>query len=72
MSALAAAAIAARAGADPILQMTCRDRNRIALAADALGAAALGVGADPAPRRRSAAGGRAGRGREAISTRAGW
>lgn len=55
MSALAAAVIAARAGADPILQMTCRDRNRIALAADALGAAALGVGAilplggDPLP-----------------------
>jgi methylenetetrahydrofolate reductase (NADH) len=55
MSALAAAAIAVAAGADPILQMTCRDRNRIALAADALGAAALGVGAilplggDPIP-----------------------
>jgi methylenetetrahydrofolate reductase (NADH) len=55
MSALAAAAIAARVGAEPILQMTCRDRNRIALAADALGAAAVGVGAilplggDPLP-----------------------
>jgi len=55
MSALAAAAIAAAAGAEPILQMTCRDRNRIALAADALGAAAVGVGAvlplggDPLP-----------------------
>jgi methylenetetrahydrofolate reductase (NADPH) len=55
MSALAAAVIAVRAGADPILQMTVRDRNRIALAADALGAAALGVGAvlplggDPIP-----------------------
>jgi methylenetetrahydrofolate reductase (NADPH) len=55
MSALAAAVIAVRAGADPILQMTARDRNRIALAADALGAAALGVrailplGGDPIP-----------------------
>jgi methylenetetrahydrofolate reductase (NADPH) len=55
MSALAAAAIAVRAGAEPILQVTCRDRNRIALAADALGAAAVGVGAvlplggDPLP-----------------------
>jgi 5,10-methylenetetrahydrofolate reductase len=55
MSALAAAAIAVQAGAEPILQMTCRDRNRIALAADALGAAALGVrailplGGDPIP-----------------------
>jgi methylenetetrahydrofolate reductase (NADPH) len=55
MSALGAAAIAVAAGAEPILQMTCRDRNRIALAADALGAAAVGVGAvlplggDPLP-----------------------
>jgi methylenetetrahydrofolate reductase (NADPH) len=55
MSALAAAVIAVRAGAEPIMQMTCRDRNRIALAADALGAAALGVrailplGGDPIP-----------------------
>ena len=44
VSALAAAALAIGAGAEPILQMTTRDRNRIALAADALGAAALGVG----------------------------
>jgi methylenetetrahydrofolate reductase (NADH) len=55
MSALAAAAIAAGAGAEPILQMTCRDRNRLALAADALGAMALGIRAvlpltgDPVP-----------------------
>jgi len=55
VSALAAAALAIGAGAEPILQMTTRDRNRIALAADALGAAALGVGAvlplggDPLP-----------------------
>lgn len=43
MSALAAAAILARAGFDPVLQMTLRDRNRIALQGDLLGAAALGV-----------------------------
>jgi methylenetetrahydrofolate reductase (NADPH) len=43
MSSLAACALAAQAGARPILQMTCRDRNRLALAADAIGAAALGV-----------------------------
>lgn len=55
MSALGAAAIAVAAGAEPILQMTCRDRNRLALAADALSAAAIGVGAvlplsgDPLP-----------------------
>lgn len=55
MSALAAAALVRAAGRDPILQMTCRDRNRLALAADAIGAAALGVEAilplfgDPVP-----------------------
>lgn len=43
MSSLAAAAILRRAGFEPILQMTCRDRNRIALAGDLLGAAALGI-----------------------------
>jgi methylenetetrahydrofolate reductase (NADPH) len=42
-SSLAAAAILARAGIEPVLQMTCRDRNRIALQCDLLGAAALGV-----------------------------
>ena len=30
-------------GGEPILQMTCRDRNRIALAANLIGAAALGI-----------------------------
>lgn len=43
MSSLAAAAILAQAGIEPVLQFTCRDRNRIALAADLVGAAALGV-----------------------------
>jgi methylenetetrahydrofolate reductase (NADPH) len=43
MSALAAAAILVRHGVEPILQLTCRDRNRIALQGDLLGAAALGV-----------------------------
>jgi methylenetetrahydrofolate reductase (NADPH) len=31
------------AGLEPIMQMTCRDRNRIALQSDLLGAAALGI-----------------------------
>jgi methylenetetrahydrofolate reductase (NADPH) len=31
------------AGLDPVMQMTCRDRNRIALQSDLLGASALGV-----------------------------
>ena len=43
MSALAAAAILVREGIEPVLQLTCRDRNRIALQSDLLGAAALGV-----------------------------
>jgi methylenetetrahydrofolate reductase (NADPH) len=43
MSSFAAAAILAANGYEPILQVTCRDRNRIALAGDLLGAAAQGV-----------------------------
>jgi methylenetetrahydrofolate reductase (NADPH) len=43
MSALAAASLLAREGIEPILQLTCRDRNRIALQADLMGAAALGI-----------------------------
>ena len=30
-------------GLDPVVQMTCRDRNRICLQSDLLGAAAMGV-----------------------------
>ena len=40
---LAAAAISLQEGIDPIVQMTCRDRNRIALQSDVMGAAAIGV-----------------------------
>jgi methylenetetrahydrofolate reductase (NADPH) len=43
MSSLAAAYFLVRDGVEPILQMTCRDRNRIALQAELLGAAALGI-----------------------------
>jgi methylenetetrahydrofolate reductase (NADPH) len=43
MSALAAAAIMAREGIDPVLQLTTRDRNRLALQGDVVGAAALGI-----------------------------
>jgi methylenetetrahydrofolate reductase (NADPH) len=43
MSALAAAALACQEGVEPILHMTTRDRNRIALISDYLGAGALGV-----------------------------
>jgi len=43
MSPLAVARLLVERGIDPILQMTCRDRNRIALQGDLLGAYALGV-----------------------------
>jgi methylenetetrahydrofolate reductase (NADPH) len=43
MSAPIAAAILAREGLEPILQLTCRDRNRIALEGELMGAAACGV-----------------------------
>lgn len=40
---LAAARIVLDEGVEPIMQMTCRDRNRIGLQSDILGAAALGI-----------------------------
>ena len=43
MSGIAAAALLIRQGIDPIVHMNCRDRNRIALQKDLIGAAALGV-----------------------------
>lgn len=43
MSSIAAATLLKRAGIEPIVQITCRDRNRIALQGDLLGAAALGI-----------------------------
>ena len=43
MSGIAAAALLLQQGIDPIIHMTCRDRNRIALQSDLIGAAALGV-----------------------------
>ena len=43
MGSLAAAAILLENGIEPILQLACRDRNRIALQSDLLAAAALGI-----------------------------
>jgi 5,10-methylenetetrahydrofolate reductase len=43
MAALAGAALVAAAGLEPVMQMTCRDRNRLGLTADLLGAWALGA-----------------------------
>lgn len=43
MSSLASSVICIEEGVEPIMQMTCRDRNRIAMQSDLLGASALGV-----------------------------
>src|SRR5947207_11901162 len=43
LSSLACAHFLAQSGIEPIFQMTCRDRNRLALQSDLLGAVALGI-----------------------------
>lgn len=43
LSSLAGSVLAARAGVEPVMQLTCRDRNRIALQSDLISAATLGV-----------------------------
>lgn len=43
LSSIAAAVLLINKGLEPIIQMTCRDRNRIAIQSDLLGAAALGI-----------------------------
>ncbi len=43
LSSIAAGALVMREGLEPIIQMTCRDRNRIAMQSDLLGAYALGL-----------------------------
>lgn len=43
LSSIASAKILLDEGVEPIMQMTCRDRNRLAIQSDLLGAAALGI-----------------------------
>jgi methylenetetrahydrofolate reductase (NADPH) len=43
MSALAAASLLRGVGIEPVLQLACRDKNRIALQSELMGAAALGI-----------------------------
>ncbi|HET6456764.1 MAG TPA: methylenetetrahydrofolate reductase [Armatimonadota bacterium] len=43
MSSIASAIITLLEGLEPVIQMTCRDRNRIAIQSDILGAAAFGI-----------------------------
>jgi len=44
MSSLAGCVLLKQQGAEPVMQIVCRDRNRIAIQSDVLGAVALGVG----------------------------
>jgi methylenetetrahydrofolate reductase (NADPH) len=44
MSSVSICALLTRAGYDPVCQVSCRDRNRIAIQGDLLGAEAMGVG----------------------------
>jgi methylenetetrahydrofolate reductase (NADPH) len=43
MDAIIAASLLLEAGIEPVLQLTCRDRNRIALQSELVGAAAMGI-----------------------------
>ncbi len=43
MSSIASAVLAMQEGVEPVVQMTCRDRNRLAMQSDLLGAYALGA-----------------------------
>ena len=43
MSSISAGLIAQECGVEPVIQITCRDRNRLAIQADVLGAYALGL-----------------------------
>ncbi len=43
MSSISAGAIVLQEGLEPVIQMTCRDRNRLAIQSDLLGAYALGI-----------------------------
>jgi len=43
MSSLAGCVLLKQLGAEPVMQMVCRDRNRIAIQSDVLGAVALGI-----------------------------
>ena len=44
MSSISGCVLLKELGVDPVMQMVCRDRNRIAIQSDILGAVALGIG----------------------------
>src|SRR5260370_23093420 len=43
MASWAGCLLAAEAGVEPVMQLTCRDRNRLALQSDLIAAGALGI-----------------------------
>lgn len=43
MSSIASGSLLVQMGLDPVMQVTCRDRNRLAIQSDILGASALGI-----------------------------
>jgi methylenetetrahydrofolate reductase (NADPH) len=43
LSSMASSVVCLQEGAEPVMQMTCRDRNRIAMQSDLLGATSLGI-----------------------------
>jgi len=43
LSSIASAVLIMREGLEPVMQMTCRDRNRLAIQSDILGASVLGI-----------------------------
>ena len=69
MSAPIAAAMLVQNGIEPILQLTCRDRNRIALQADLMGAAATGRAQPAAADRRRSQGRRPARDQAGVRRR---
>jgi len=54
MSSLAVCALLTRVGYAPVMQISCRDKNRIAIQGDILGGAAMGVAEHAVPDRRTA------------------
>ena len=52
MSSIASCVHLVNMGVEPVMQMVCRDRNRIAMQSDIFGAAALGIQALSGPKRK--------------------
>ena len=69
MSSVGICALLTRVGYAPVLQISCRDKNRIAIQGDVLGAAAMGVCQHPLPDRRRRAVRRPARGEAGLRPR---